>query len=90
MKRVPVKRLIERPVGPSRAKIFSRFKDFLGISLLLKDNDTYREVVEDLEEILEKGMDVDKAGTDISTTNVDKFRAITRCNNILHMVAMTV
>ena len=40
---------------------FNRYEDFLSSYLHLKDDDTHQDVVEDLEEKVDKGMDVDKA-----------------------------
>lgn len=40
---------------------FERYKNFLASFLLIKDNDTHRQIVDDLEEKLDKGLDVNTA-----------------------------
>ena len=52
---------------------FARMKDFLTSYLSLKDDDTYQEIVEDLQEKLEKGMDVNKAMSRVIPKYQTKF-----------------
>ena len=59
-----------------KRNFFDRFKDYLKNYIHLKDNDTYQEVLADLEEKLEKGMVVDKALRRVIPMHRTKFDAL--------------
>ena len=59
-----------------KRNFFDRFKDYLKSYVHLKDNETYREVVADLEEKLDKGMGVDKALRRVLPMHRAKFDAL--------------
>ena len=55
---------------------FNRYKDFLTSYLHLQDNETHLEVVEDLEDKVHKGMDVNKALNRVMPKHWSKFKAL--------------
>ena len=63
---------------------FARMKDFLTSYLSLKDDDTYQEIVEDLQEKLEKGMDVNKAMSRVILKYQTKFDGLFEENDEDH------
>ena len=59
-----------------KRNFFARFKDYLSSNMRLKDNFTYQEVVEDLQERLDKGMDINKALRRVLLLHRSKFDAL--------------
>ena len=59
-----------------KRNFFARFKDFLTSYLLLKDDEAYQDIVWDLEEKLEKGIDINKAINRIMAKHEAKFNAL--------------
>ena len=59
-----------------KRNFFARFKDFLSSYLHLKDDETYQDIVWDLEEKIEKGMDINKAIHRIMAKHEEKFNAL--------------
>jgi len=55
---------------------FNRYKDFLSSYLYLKDNETHLEVVEELEDKIQKGMDVSKALNRVVPKHRSKFKGL--------------
>ena len=56
-----------------KKNFFNKYMDFLSSYLHLKDDDTYQEIVEDLEEKMDKGMDVNKALSRVIPKHQSKF-----------------
>ena len=59
-----------------KRSFFARFKDFLSSYLHLKDDDTYQEITFDLEEKIEKGVDINKALNRIIPKYKSKFAGL--------------
>ena len=59
-----------------KRNFFDRFKDYLSSNMRLKDNFTYQEVVEDLQERLDKGVDINKALRRVILLHRSKFDAL--------------
>ena len=59
-----------------KRNFFSRFKDFLSSYLHLKDDEAYQDIVWDLEEKIEKGVDITKAINRIMAKHEAKFNAL--------------
>mgnify|MGYP000017118239 CR=1 FL=1 len=59
-----------------KRNFFASFKEFLLIYLHLKDDDTYQEIIWDLEEKIEKGMDINKALNRIIPRYKSKFAGL--------------
>ena len=57
-------------------QFFNNYKDFLSSYLLVKDNFTHQEIVEDLEEKVTKGIDINRALGRVITKHRDKFRGL--------------
>ena len=59
-----------------KRNFFARFKDFLLNYLRLKDNDTYQEITSDVEEKIEKGVDINKALNRVIPRYKSKFEGL--------------
>ena len=59
-----------------KRNFFARFKDFLTSHLHLRDNDTFQEVVEEIEGKVERGMDVHKAMSRVIPKYTIKFNGL--------------
>ena len=59
-----------------KRNFFARFKDFLSSYLHLKDDEAYQDIVWDIEDKMEKGMDINKAISRIMAKHEAKFSAL--------------
>ena len=59
-----------------KRNFFARFKDFLSSYLHLKDDEAYQDIVWDIEDKMEKGMDINKAINRITAKHETKFSAL--------------
>ena len=59
-----------------KRNFFARFEDFLLNYLRLKDDDTYQEITSDLEEKIEKGVDINKALNRVIPRYKSKFEGL--------------
>ena len=59
-----------------KRNFFARFKDFLSSYVHLKDENTYQEIIGDLEEKMEKGMDINKALNRVVSSYKSKFTGL--------------
>ena len=59
-----------------KRNFFARFKDFLSSYVHLKDDDTYQEIIGDLEEKMDKGMDINKALNRVVSRYKSKFTGL--------------
>ena len=55
---------------------FNTYKDFLSSYLRLKENDTHQDIVEDLEQKLDRGMDINKALNRVMPEHQSKFEGL--------------
>ena len=59
-----------------KRNFFARFKDFLSSYLHLKDDEAYQDIVWDIEDKMEKGMDINKAINRITAKHETRFSAL--------------
>ena len=59
-----------------KRNFFARFKDFLSSYVHLKDENTYQEIIGDLEEKMEKGVDINKALNRVVSSYKSKFTGL--------------
>ena len=59
-----------------KRNFFAGFKDYLSRYMHLKDNDTCQEIVEDLQEMVDKGMDVNQGLSRVIPMHQTKFDAL--------------
>ena len=59
-----------------KRNFFARFMDFFLNYLRLKDDDTYQEITSDLEEKIEKGVDINKALNRVIARYKSKFEGL--------------
>ena len=59
-----------------KRSFFAKFKDFLSSYVHLKDENTYQEIIGDLEEKMEKGVDINKALNRVVSNYKSKFTGL--------------
>ena len=59
-----------------KRNFFTRFKDFLSSYVHLKDENTYQDIIGDLEEKMEKGVDINKALNRVVSRYKSKFTGL--------------
>ena len=76
----PRKKPIGKPFWAVKQIFFNKYKDFLSSYLHLKDNGTHQDIAEDLEEKVNKGMEVNKALNRVMPKLHTKFDGLLQLN----------